>query len=194
MSKGMEQGKYRFGPESARLLLRTSRTGLGRRAGHDLTIEVTRWSAEAVVDPENPDRSSLLVEVEVDSIEPREGTGGIKPLTDADRAEIKRTATQKILRVAEHPTITFRSTRVSGMPDSFSWTRLPNRGVRVIGAAPALARSILVFRKTTWRKAVPGSATGRPEPSWTTCGTSLADHAGVPARHSKSTRSKVARQ
>ena len=76
------------------------------------------------------------------------------------------------------------------VPRLFTWTRLPDLGVRVIGAAPALARSILVLRKTTWRNAAPGSVTGRPEPSWITRGTYLADHAGVPDRNSKTTRSK----
>jgi polyisoprenoid-binding protein YceI len=50
----------------------------------------------------------------------REGVGGVKPLTDSDRADIKRIVGQKILRVAQHPTITFRSTRVSGSPESFA--------------------------------------------------------------------------
>jgi polyisoprenoid-binding protein YceI len=116
----MENGTYRAGPESARLLVKTSRTGLGRRAGHDLTIEVTRWSGEAVVDVTEPAKSSVSIDVEVDSLEPREGTGGLKPLTDADRAEIKSTAMERILRSAEHPTITFRSTAVSGAPESFT--------------------------------------------------------------------------
>jgi hypothetical protein len=48
------------------------------------------------------------------------GTGGLKPLTDADRAEIKRTLQGKdLLHTAEHPTITFRSTSITGTPQSF---------------------------------------------------------------------------
>lgn len=113
------RGIHRLGPESGRLLIKTGRSGLGRRAGHDLTIEMTRWSAEAVIDPDVPANSTVTVEVEVNSLEPREGTGGIKPLTDADRAEIKRIATQRILRAAQHPTIAFRSTTVTGTPESF---------------------------------------------------------------------------
>jgi hypothetical protein len=37
-------GVYRIGPESGRLLVRTARTGLGAKAGHDLTIEATQRS------------------------------------------------------------------------------------------------------------------------------------------------------
>ena len=47
-------GAYRLGPESGRLLVHTTRTGLGAKAGHDLTIEVTRWHAHATVDPATP--------------------------------------------------------------------------------------------------------------------------------------------
>jgi polyisoprenoid-binding protein YceI len=115
----LSTGTHRLGPDNGRLLVRTSRTGLGRKAGHDLTIEVTRWSAEAVVDTAEPARSSVTAEIEVDSFEVREGTGGVKPLTDADRAEITKTVREKILHTAEHPLITFRSTSVAGSPEAF---------------------------------------------------------------------------
>src|SRR4029453_15154632 len=38
-----------------------------------------------------PGSASVVVDFEVDSLEVREGTGGVKPLTDADRAQITRT-------------------------------------------------------------------------------------------------------
>ncbi len=112
-------GAYRLGPESGRLLVHTTRTGLGAKAGHDLSIEVTSWHARATVDPATPANSSVTVEVDADSFEVREGTGGVKPLTDADRAEIKKTL-GKILNTAQHPTITFRSRRVDGSAGSFT--------------------------------------------------------------------------
>src|SRR5215212_1891113 len=112
-------GAYRFGPESGRLLVKTTRTGLGAKAGHDLTIEVTRWHGRAMVDAATPANSSVTVEVEVDSLEVREGTGGVKPLTDADRAEIKKNLGE-VLHTAQHPIITFRSRRVEGSAASFT--------------------------------------------------------------------------
>ncbi|WP_308378072.1 YceI family protein [Streptomyces sp. ISL-98] len=119
----LADGTYRLGPSTGRLLIRTSRAGLGRRAGHDLTIEATRWSGEAVVAVADPDGSSVSVTVETGSLEVREGTGGLKALTDADRAEIKRTLEgSALLHTAEHPTITFRSTRITGTPQSFEIT------------------------------------------------------------------------
>jgi polyisoprenoid-binding protein YceI len=113
-------GTYELGPPSGRLLVKTSRTGLGAKAGHDLTIEVTRWDGRALVDPADPANSLLAVDVEVDSFEVREGTGGVKPLTDADRADITRTIREKILHTARHPTITFRSRKVLGTAESFA--------------------------------------------------------------------------
>ena len=117
MTAGSES--YRLGPGAGRLLLKTGRTGLGRRAGHDLTLEATRWQADAIVNAENPGQSSVTLTIEVDSLEVREGTGGLKPLTDADRADIKTTICEKILLTAAHPVITFGSSQVTGTPEAF---------------------------------------------------------------------------
>jgi polyisoprenoid-binding protein YceI len=113
-------GTYMLGPGSGELLVKTTRTGLGAKAGHDLTIEVTRWEAGVTVDTADPATSSVSVKVDADSFEVREGTGGIKLLTDSDRAEIKKTIRQKVLHTGEHPAITFQSTRVNGTAESFS--------------------------------------------------------------------------
>jgi polyisoprenoid-binding protein YceI len=115
----LSSGRHEFGPGSGRLLVRTGRTGLGRRAGHDLTIEVTRWSAEALVDAVDPAGSAVSAEIDVASLEVREGTGGVKPLTDSDRAEIGGTM-REILDAGSHPSITFRSTKVAGAPEAFT--------------------------------------------------------------------------
>ncbi|MDR8414116.1 YceI family protein [Nonomuraea sp. 3-1Str] len=109
-------GSYTLGPESGRLLVHTTRTGIGAKAGHDLTIEVTRWRGEATV---APSRSSVTVEIDAESLEVRKGTGGVKPLTSSDRQEIEKIVREKILHTARHPTITFRSTRVDGTAESF---------------------------------------------------------------------------
>src|SRR2546430_5698541 len=116
----MADGNYRVRPESGRLTVRTARTGLGAKAGHDLTIEVTRWRGNVVIDTANPAASSVTVEADVDSFEVRQGTGGVKPLTDADRAGIKDTIRGKILKTGRYPTITFGSKQVGGTGESFS--------------------------------------------------------------------------
>lgn len=116
----MRAGTYSLGPANGQLVLKTGRTGLGRRAGHDLTIEITQWEATATVDPADPAASSVTVTVDVDSFAVREGAGGVKPLTDGDRAEIKRTLQREILHTDRHPSITFQSTQVTGTPESFA--------------------------------------------------------------------------
>ncbi|KUO14981.1 YceI family protein [Streptomyces dysideae] len=154
----LTDGTYRLGPSAARLLIRTGRAGLGRRAGHDLMIEATRWSGEAVVVAGDPDRSSVNVVVEAGSLEVREGTGGLKALTDADRAEIKRTLGDKLLlHTAEHPTITFRSTRITGTPNSFEITgdltikgRTHPATVHGKGNGDGLLRGWATITQSTW--------------------------------------------
>jgi polyisoprenoid-binding protein YceI len=136
----LTDGTYDLGPASGRLRLRTGRSGLGRRAGHDLTIEVTRWSGQAVVDTARPAGSAVTAEIEVDSFRVIEGTGGVMALTDADRAEIERVVREKVLHAREHPLITFRSTAVEGTPESFTvegdlTIRGVTRPVTVEGAA-----------------------------------------------------------
>jgi polyisoprenoid-binding protein YceI len=116
----LREGAYRLGPQSGRLRVLTGRTGLGARAGHDLVIEVTSWNCQVTVNHADPAQSSVTVEVDVDSFEVREGTGGVKPLTDSDRSEIRRTIRAKILRTSQHPTITFRSMSVSGSPEALT--------------------------------------------------------------------------
>lgn len=115
----MADGGYVVGPEHGRLLVKTARTGLGAKAGHDLTIEVTRWSGKVAVSTSSPARSTVVVEVEVGSLEVREGTGGIKPLTDSDRADIEETLRNKILSTGQYPVISFRSRRVAGTATAF---------------------------------------------------------------------------
>lgn len=116
----LREGVYHLGPGSGRLLIKTGRTGLGARAGHDLVIEATDWNGRVVVNPGDPARSSVSVNVDVDSLEVREGTGGVKPLTDSDRAEIKRNIREKILRPSQHPTITFQSASVAGTQEALT--------------------------------------------------------------------------
>lgn len=116
----ISDGTYKAGPENGRLLVKTTRTGLGAKAGHDLTIEVTSWRAEVTLDTAEPARSAVSLTADVDSFEVREGTGGIKPLTDSDRADIKKTVREKVLNTGRYPTIAFASTSVAGTPESFA--------------------------------------------------------------------------
>jgi polyisoprenoid-binding protein YceI len=87
-------GNFRLGPDTGRVVIKTSRAGLAARAGHDLTIEVTRWSAQVEVPAEEDGgvtAATVSAELDLSSLEVREGKGGAKPLTDGDRREIKKT-------------------------------------------------------------------------------------------------------
>jgi polyisoprenoid-binding protein YceI len=108
-------GEYRFGADTGQMLIRTYRTGLGSRAGHGLTIEVTSWQGTAQVGADAAS-SSVALTVDVESFEVREGRGGIKPLTDADRTDIRDTIREKVLDTARYPSIAFRSTALNGAP------------------------------------------------------------------------------
>jgi polyisoprenoid-binding protein YceI len=110
----LHAGRLRFGAEHGKITLLTARDGLAAQAGHDLSIEVTRWSAElTVADDLMPAR--LAVRADMNSLVVREGTGGVKPLTDRDRREIAVTM-RKVLRADVHPVATF--TASSFEPDA----------------------------------------------------------------------------
>jgi polyisoprenoid-binding protein YceI len=101
----LEAGRHIFGAERGRVLLLTARDGLAATVGHDLTIEVSNWSAELIVaDDLTP--TGLSVRVDLTSLVVREGTGGVKPLTDRDKREIAVSA-RKVLGVDRHPQATF---------------------------------------------------------------------------------------
>jgi hypothetical protein len=104
-------GNFRLGPDAGRVVIKTSRSGLAARAGHDLTIEVTRWSAQVEVPAESDGgQSAATVSAELDlgSLEVREGTGGAMPLTDRDRREIKK----QMGGILGGGTATFASSRI----------------------------------------------------------------------------------
>jgi polyisoprenoid-binding protein YceI len=75
------------------VVLKTGRAGLAARAGHDLTLEVTRWSAQVEVPDDDAGgltAATVKAEFDLGSLEVREGTGGAKSLSDRDRADIKK--------------------------------------------------------------------------------------------------------
>jgi polyisoprenoid-binding protein YceI len=100
--------------DRGRIVLHTFRDGLAAQAGHDLTIEAGRWAGELTL---NDDLSPAALDVQVDmgSLTVREGTGGLKPLSDRDRREIAVTA-RKTLAADRHPEATF--TAAEFQPDA----------------------------------------------------------------------------
>jgi polyisoprenoid-binding protein YceI len=107
-------GRHLFGTDKGRITLRTFRDGLAAQAGHDLTLEATRWSAELVVSADQTP-GSLKVTIDLGALAVRAGTGGLKPLTDRDKREIGVTS-RKVLSVDRFPEATFLATAFKPEP------------------------------------------------------------------------------
>ena len=102
-------GRYRLGTKSGRIVLRTYRDGLAASAGHDLIIDLPSWSGELTVDDDKAPEA-LEVRIDIGALRVRDGTGGLKPLTDRDRNEIATTA-RRLLSSEQHPEAVFTATR-----------------------------------------------------------------------------------
>jgi polyisoprenoid-binding protein YceI len=98
-------GRHQLGPGRGQIILRTFRDGLAAQAGHDLTIEATRWSGVLEV-AEDLTPAGLDVHIDMGALAVRDGTGGVKPLTDRDRREIAVTA-RKVLGADRYPEAVF---------------------------------------------------------------------------------------
>lgn len=106
----MKAGTYKLGPDGSTLRVRTARKGAAAKAGHDLVIEVTSWSATLEL-AEVAAQSALSLDADATSLKVREGTGGVMELGDDDRREIERNIDDEVL--GRKP-IEFRSTSVEG--------------------------------------------------------------------------------
>jgi hypothetical protein len=129
----------KLGPQDATLLVKTFSEGVAAKAGHDLTIEVTTWSAEY-------GDGALELTADPASFVVREEANGLKPLSDKDRSDIVANVTDKILGTAP---IVFRSTGpgtgdldLAGKSRSLSFTLTTDPGGRFTAAA--------VVKQTDW--------------------------------------------
>lgn len=114
----IDPGTYEFGPQNGKMVVKVYREGMAKKAGHDLIIDVSSWKATATI-AENPADSSFTASADVGSFNVREGVGGVKPLSEGDKADIKKNITQKILT---SPEISFTSTSVQQSGDSATVT------------------------------------------------------------------------
>ena len=103
-------GTHTFGPENATLTVRTKKGGAAAKAGHDLVIEVTSWRCTLELAPE----AHMSLTADPRSLRVREGTGGMMPLGDDDRAGIEQTIDEEVLKGSA---IAFESSDVQAGPD-----------------------------------------------------------------------------
>jgi polyisoprenoid-binding protein YceI len=119
-------GTHTLGPNNAKLLVNTRRTGAAAKAGHDLEIEVTTWSATVEVG-EGPSVTSMTLSADARSLRVREGSGGIQALGEDDMEGIEQTIDDEVLKGGA---IEFRSTEMGGNLDG---GRLQVRGELDLG-------------------------------------------------------------
>ena len=103
-------GKYSFGPNNGRLCVKIEREGMAKKMGHDLRLEVADWSADVTVDADNPANSSMTVKASTRSLQVVEWFGGVKPMTDGDKKDIKKNIDEKCIKDGN---VSFRSTSVN---------------------------------------------------------------------------------
>jgi hypothetical protein len=112
----LRAGTHTVGSDTGTLQVRTYREGLAQKAGHDLIIDVGQWEATAEVG-EAGMLSAVQLDADPHSLEVREGLRGVKPLSDKDRAGIRKTIEEQILR---RQPIAFRSTAVEPVGDELT--------------------------------------------------------------------------
>jgi len=103
---GIQSGSHEIGPSNGSLKIKTKREGAAAKAGHDLVLDAKSWSGTVEVG----DNTSIELSVDSSSIEIESGSGGAKPLTDEDKADIKKSMDDKVLGGSD---ITFKSTEAS---------------------------------------------------------------------------------
>jgi polyisoprenoid-binding protein YceI len=90
----IERGSYAFGPETGTLTVRTKKGGAAAKAGHDLEIEVKRWSA--TLDLTDTPAASLTADST--SFEVISATGGAAPFGAQEKAAVPKTVNDEVLK------------------------------------------------------------------------------------------------
>ena len=101
-------GSYKLGPDNATLSVRTRKAGAASKAGHNLLIEVTAWSATLELG-QDPAQTQIALSADSGSLKVLEGTGGISSLGEDDKSGIKQTIDGEVLKGTP---IEFRSSAV----------------------------------------------------------------------------------
>jgi len=95
----LAQGSHVLDQSAGTLQVKTYREGVAARVGHDLVIDVAKWSATVEVGVDGA-ITAITLHADPRSLAVREGLRGVKPLSDRDRADIARTIDEKILKGA----------------------------------------------------------------------------------------------
>jgi hypothetical protein len=109
----LEPGSHTLGPADGTLTVLTGKGGAAAKAGHNLTIEVSRWTAKL----EAGETVSLELTADPRSLRVVNGSGGISPLGDEEKQGIAQTIDEEVLK---------------GLPIRFSSSRVEISGNRLV--------------------------------------------------------------
>jgi hypothetical protein len=93
---------HTLGPQDGDLIVHTGKGGAAAKAGHELTIAVTRWTGTL-------DHGAMTLTADPRSLRVLAGTGGMMELGDDDKDGITQTIDEEVMKGRP---IEFRSTRV----------------------------------------------------------------------------------
>lgn len=100
-------GRYRIDARQSRFVVQVEASGLLSVFGHNPVIAVCGFGGDVQFSAEAPDRASLLMLVQANSL------ALIGEGTEKDRPEIERMMRDEVLETARHPEIVFMSTSIS---------------------------------------------------------------------------------
>jgi hypothetical protein len=95
----------RLGPDNGTLTVHTGKAGAAAKAGHNLRMEVGSWNATLDLDAR-----SLELSADSSSFRVVDGSGGVMPLGDDEKAAIPQTIDEEVLKGTP---IEFRSTAMT---------------------------------------------------------------------------------
>ena len=98
---------YVIGSDTGTLEVRTQKAGAAAKAGHNLRMLVGTWRATIDLDA-----AAATLSADPRSFRVIEGTGGVLPLGDEEKAAIPKTIDEEVLKGAP---IEFQSTRVDAV-------------------------------------------------------------------------------
>lgn len=107
---------HTIGPDSGTLTLHTGVEGRAARLGHALTLLVRDWEASVDLDAARP--TQVRLRAALPSLRVVSGEGGVKPLSERDRATILGNALGA-LKADAHPAVLFVSRSVTPTEGGF---------------------------------------------------------------------------
>lgn len=100
-------GRYRIDARQSRFVVQVEASGLLSVFGHNPVIAVCGFGGDVRFDRETPDRSSVLMLAQTNSL----AVAG--EVTEKDRSEIERMMRNEVLETSRYPEAVFMSTNVS---------------------------------------------------------------------------------